>query len=50
MDEIDKLLAESKLKRKESMITVEADIERLKKDPSAEFKGEYSNSISKLSA
>ena len=50
MDEIDKLLAESKLKRKESMTTVEADIERLKKDPSAEFKGEYSNSISKLSA
>ena len=50
MDEIDKLLSESKLKRKESMKTVEADIERLKKDPSAEFKGAYSNSIQQLSA
>lgn len=50
MDEIDKLFTESKLKRKETMVTVETDIERLKKDPSAEFKGAYSNSILQLSA
>jgi uncharacterized protein with von Willebrand factor type A (vWA) domain len=45
MDDIDKLLTESKLKRKEAMTTVETDMERLKKDPSVEFKGAYSNSI-----
>ena len=50
MDDIDKLLTESKLKRKEAMTTLETDMERLKKDPSAEFKGAYSNSIQQLSA
>ena len=50
MDDIDKLLTESKLKRKEAMATVETDIERLKKDPSAEFKGAYSSQIQQLSA
>jgi hypothetical protein len=50
MDDIDKLFTESKLKRKEAIITVETDIERLKKDPSAEFKGAYSNSLLQLSA
>lgn len=50
MDEIDNLFAESKEKRKQQMVTVLADIEKLKKDPSAEFKGAYSNSIQNLSA
>jgi len=45
MDDIDKLFTESKLKRKEAIITVETDIERLEKDPSAELKGAYSNSL-----
>jgi len=50
MDDIDKLINESKLKRKEVMTTMEADMERVKKDPSAEFKSAYSISIQQLSA
>jgi len=50
MDEIDMLLEETKIKRKENMVTVLADIEKLKKDPAAEFKGAYSSSLLQLSA
>ena len=50
MDEIDKLIQESKQKRKDNMGSVNKDIERLRKDPTAEFTGAYSSSISQLSA
>lgn len=50
MDEIDKLLEETKTKRRENMVTVLTDVERLKKDPAAEFKGAYGTSIQQLSA
>ena len=45
MDEIDKLLMDSKEKKKEEIEGVLGDIETLKKDPTAEFHGEYSSSI-----
>ena len=45
MDDIDKLIEEAKTKRQENMVTVLADVERLKKDPAAEFKGAYGTSI-----
>lgn len=41
MDDIDKLIEESKQKRKENIAQVDKDIERLKKDPTAEFTGAY---------
>jgi len=50
MDEIDKLFVDSKTKRKEAMVAVVADMEKLKLNPAAEFKGAYSSSILQLSA
>jgi hypothetical protein len=50
MNEIDKLFAESKVKRKEARVTVLADMAKLQKDPAAEFKGAYGTSIQQLSA
>jgi len=45
MDEIDQLLLESKEKKKSEIEGVLGDMETLKKDPTAEFQGEYSSSI-----
>ena len=45
MDDIDKLLTDSKENKKEEIEKVLADIETLKTDPTAEFQGEYSSSI-----
>lgn len=50
MDDIDKLLTDSKENKKEEIEKVLADIETLKTDPTAEFQGEYSSSIQQLSA
>lgn len=50
MDDIDKLILESKDKKKEEIAAILEEIEQLKKDPTAEFKGEYSNRIQQLSA
>ena len=50
MDEIDSLLLESKEKKKTEIENVLADMDTLKKDPTAEFLGEYSSSIQQLSA
>jgi hypothetical protein len=45
MDDIDKVFEDSKVKRKEGMATVIADMQKLQKDPAAEFKGAYTSSI-----
>ena len=45
MDEIDKLITDAKTKKKTEISAVLSDIEMLKKNPSAEFLGEYSTSI-----
>ena len=50
MDEIDKLITDAKTKKKTEISAVLSDIEMLKKNPSAEFLGEYSTSIQQLSA
>ena len=50
MDDIDKLIVESKDKKKEEIQNILDEMEQLKKDPTKEFMGEYSNSIQQLSA
>lgn len=45
MDDIDKVFEDSKVKRKEGMATVISDMQKLLKDPAAEFKGAYTSSI-----
>ena len=50
MDEIDTVIAESKAKRAEEIEKILEDINALKKDPTAEFLGEYNTSIQSLSA
>lgn len=50
MDEIDRLLIESKTKKKQEIAKVLSDMAVLKKDPAAEFHGEYGSSIQQLSA
>lgn len=45
MNEIDQLLIESKNKKKEEIKKVLGDMATLKKDPAAEFHGEYGSSI-----
>lgn len=45
MDEIDKLITESKEKKEDEIKTIVEETEQLKKDPTYEFKSEYDNSI-----
>jgi hypothetical protein len=45
MDEIDTLISDSKMKKKDEIEGVLSDIEALKSDPTAEFQVEYSSSI-----
>jgi hypothetical protein len=50
MDEIDTVISESKTKRSEEITKVLEDMDALKKDPTADFVGEYNTSIQQLSA
>ena len=50
MDEIDNVITESKTTRAEEIETVLGDMNALKKDPTADFQGEYNTSIQQLSA
>ena len=50
MDEIDTVITESKTKRAEEIETILEDMNALKKDPTADFLGEYNTSIQQLSA
>ena len=45
MDEIDNVITESKTTRAEEIETVLGDMNALKKDPTADFLGEYNTSI-----
>ena len=50
MDDIDKLINESKETKKAEIETISNQMEELKQDPTKEFLGEYNNSIQQLSA
>ena len=50
MDDIDKLIIESKDTKKGEIEQILSDMEQLKLDPSKDFMSEYGNSIQQLSA
>ena len=50
MDDIDKLIEESKETKKGEIEQIVTDMDQLKEDPTKDFMGEYSNSIQQLSA
>jgi len=50
MDDIDKLITESKETKKGEIENILEEIEQLKQDPTKDFKSEYDNSIQQLSA
>lgn len=50
MDDIDKLINDSKEQKKVEIENIKKDMEQLQKDPTKEFMGEYGNSIQQLSA